>query len=566
MNQVYSPENQIAKRLLRKIEKKTFKGEKQMQKENRDLSTEMLLPTLPQDFIKAEKTLETLGFFTPSSRQTRKKAEEKVISFSTTIDGKRIKASASILPSAKYGLPDTADLDKYRAFQKILSDELLRHGKVPKHITFASSDLIEMMGDRKQSNRGGKLYKEIRDWLMRMVLTGISSEGAVYLAGKKVWARDTFHVFERAVAFGQEMEDGTIADCHHVWLSDWQLENINEFWLLSIDYDLHKQLRKPIAKSLLPLLQIGFYASGGTYTKRYDELCQFLGITEYKAKARIKQQLEPSFKELQGKGFLADWDYDKNELHKTYNIIWQAGERFYEAQDLLKQRGEKLTEPVKRKPKSITRPKKAPEPEVKEPEMKPEILEVKSDETRLSPLTQELIERGISESVARDFVESFDDEYLQEKIEMHDAKKATNEITTNSAGWLREAITRDFKISEEQKANLEAKAKQEEQKAQEEELRAKAKDIQEQRLQESIASFPEKDEWVEERVQKTIGVRKLMAESKFIQPLTDEEIEEKRKTFTEQYPETEEDRRKWLASDDENCRFEDIMSELKKKN
>ena len=151
------------------------------------------------EFVKAEKNLETLGFFTPSSRGTRKKAVEKVISFTINVEGKKVKASATIFPSAKYGLPDTSDLDKYRAFQKILSDELIRNGKVPKHITFASAELIEAMGERKQSDRSGKLYKEIRDWLMRMKLTGIQSEGAVWLAGKKTWVADTVNVFDRVI-------------------------------------------------------------------------------------------------------------------------------------------------------------------------------------------------------------------------------------------------------------------------------------------------------------------------------------------------------------------------------
>ncbi len=485
----------------------------------------------PEEFVKAEKNLETLGFFTPSSKQTRGKVEEKVISFTTTIDGKKVKASATILPSAKYGLPDTSDLDKYRAFQRILSNELTRNGKVPKHITFTSADLVEAMGRTKD----GKLYKEIKDWLMRMISTTISSEGAVWLAGKKTWVTDTVHVFERVVAYGQELEADTVADCHHVWLSDWQLENINEYWLLSIDYDLHKQLRKPIAKSLLPILQIGFYASGGTYTKRYDQLCQFLGIKNHKRFSYIKRQLEPSFKDLHGKGFWDNWDYGDNELHNTHNIIWQAGERFYEMQELLQERERKLTEPVSRKPKRLTRPKPKPD-KAQQPELEPEripISDSEADKAQLSSLAQELVERGISESVAVDFVESFPDEYLQEKIKMHDVNKATGEITTNAAGWLREAITRDFKLSEEQQSKLEAKARENEIKAQEEELRVEAKEIQKQRLKEAIANFPEKDEWVEGRVQYNIEVRNLMAKSKMVKPLTDEEIEERRRTFEE---------------------------------
>ena len=559
-------------------------------------NTKPALPATVPSFVKVEKNLETLGFFTPSSNWTRD-VKKKVISFTTTIDGKRVKASAMIFPSAEFGLPDTADLDKYRAFQKILSDELIRNGKVPEHITFTSAELVEAMG--KKQRKGGEIYKEIGEWLDRMVLTGIKSEGAVWLAGKKMWVTDTFHVFERAVAFGQELEDGTIADCHHIWLSDWQMENINAHWLLSIDYDLHKQLRKPIAKSLLPLMQIGFYASGGTYTKRYDQLCQFLGIKNHKKFSYIKQQLEPSFKELHGKGFLDNWDYDENKLNKTYNITWWAGDRFYEMQELLKEREERLTEltPAKSKPKRITRPKrkqaKAQQPEVKastsldtksdvepEPKERP-TKDIKSDKAQLTrkpseapgvgellrtPLAQELIERGIAKSVAIDFAESFPEEYLFEKVEMHDIKKTTGELTTNTAGWLREAIARDFKLSEEQRSKEKAKARQTEAEEREEKLRAEAKKIQEQRLKEAIANFPEEDKWVEKRVQQAIEVRNMIAESGGLEPLTEEEIEERRRLFKKQYPVTEEEKRAWLSKEDSKCRLEDIMDELETEN
>ena len=302
MNPLANLKNLLAAGLLREAEKEVGKEKQMSKKDEQGYQLQLgvfegvgesgeagIVPTesgLLRDFIKAEKNLEWLGFFTPSSNWT-KEVKKKVVSFTAIVEGKKVKASATILPSAEYGLPDTADLDKYRAFQKILSGELIRNGKVFKHITFTSADLIEAMGEKKESDRGGKLYKEMRRWLKRMVLTGVEAEGAVWLAGKKVWASDTFHIFERAVAYGQEMGDGTVADCHHIWLSDWMLENINGLYLLSIDYDLHKQLRKPIAKSLLPVLQIGFYASGGNYTKRYDDLCQHIG-DHFKPGAKLK--------------------------------------------------------------------------------------------------------------------------------------------------------------------------------------------------------------------------------------------------------------------------------------
>jgi hypothetical protein len=230
-----------------------------------------------------------------------------------------------------------------------------------------------------KKRRGGEIYKEIEDWLARMKYTGIRSEGAVWLAGEKRRVYDDVNVFDRVITSGKELEDGTISNCHRVWLSDWMVENINEFYLLSIDYDLHKQLRKPIAKSLLPVLQIGFYAAEGSYTKRYDELCQHLGIKEHNKFVYIERQLNPSFEDLRDKGFLAKWHYSENKLHKTYNIKWWAGGRFYEAQELLQEREESLMELGERKPKRITRPKpkqvEAQEQEVKTeavPESPPE--------------------------------------------------------------------------------------------------------------------------------------------------------------------------------------------------
>jgi hypothetical protein len=112
-----------------------------------------------------------------------------------------------------------------------------------------------------------------------MTLTGICSEGIVYFAGRKVWVSDTFHVFDRFVSVGNPLPDGSLADKHYVWLSDWQLENINNNHLLPFDFEAYKQLRNHIAKILVPLLQMWLFASreSGCFEKRYGDLCQQRG-------------------------------------------------------------------------------------------------------------------------------------------------------------------------------------------------------------------------------------------------------------------------------------------------
>src|ERR671925_675133 len=74
-------------------------------------------------------------------------------------------------------------------------------GRVANPIGFTSTQMLNVLGVKPAGNN----YQDVYEWLQRMTLTGISSKGVVYLARRKAWATDTFHVFERVVAFGMEM-------------------------------------------------------------------------------------------------------------------------------------------------------------------------------------------------------------------------------------------------------------------------------------------------------------------------------------------------------------------------
>ena len=123
-----------------------------------------------RDFVKVEKNLSTLGFFTPSKSRGKVDLVEKTIRFKREINGKTVEAEATILPSAKYGLPTTADLDKYLAFQKILNDIRVREGQVSNPIGFTSTQMLNVLGVKNAGNN----YQDVYEWLQRMTLTGIS--------------------------------------------------------------------------------------------------------------------------------------------------------------------------------------------------------------------------------------------------------------------------------------------------------------------------------------------------------------------------------------------------------
>jgi hypothetical protein len=279
------------------------------------------------EFIKIEKNLASLGFFSPSHKRISG-VRQKVVAMSREMNGKRVEARATILPSAQYGLPTTADQDTYLAILKLATEMYRRHGKVTNPISFTSAEILRIQG---KSCVSGYHYKELLEQLMRIKTSTIVSEGTVYFAGRKVWAKDAFNVINRLVLLGTAMEDGTVADKHYVWFSDWQIENINSNYLLPIDYDSYKQLRNHIAKILVPLLQIWLYASReqGCFEKRYEEICQFLNIRAYQHQSKIKEKLGPSLDELTAHGYLSSWRLERTSDGASYKVVLYHGEKFH---------------------------------------------------------------------------------------------------------------------------------------------------------------------------------------------------------------------------------------------
>ena len=197
-----------------------------------------------KEIVRVEKNLNTFGFFTPSSKRIRSASKHVALQVRTE-DGRRVQAKATIFPVGEFGLPTTADQDKYFAFQKILEQIRKRNGLITNPVRFSSATMIDILG----MTHGGKNYREIWEWLRRMTLTGIESEGVVYFSGRKKYARDLFHVFQRSVALGEVLEDGTVAEENYVWLSEWQLENINNRHTLPINYEVYKILQLHISES-----------------------------------------------------------------------------------------------------------------------------------------------------------------------------------------------------------------------------------------------------------------------------------------------------------------------------
>jgi len=263
------------------------------------------LLVLPEP-IPTEVAFENIGYFTPASKRIKGiTTKEKIVAERTNPDGTRTVLKVQILGTGKYGLPITADLDYYRAFLKLLDEIADKDGHIPEPIPLSTRTLIRYAGKQVSARE----FRAVTDWIRRSHYTGI--QGFYYRAdtGDYVEIGDE-PLFPRYLIRGQRLENGTQADTHYVWLASWFRTNYLHHHLRPIDLGFHLRLRKPIAKSLYPLLELGWYATGGKpYTKNYRDLSQEFLLQDYRYLSQIKQQLDPAHRELAQERFLERWDY-----------------------------------------------------------------------------------------------------------------------------------------------------------------------------------------------------------------------------------------------------------------
>jgi len=283
-------------------------------------------PLALPDPIHAEVAFENIGYFTPSSKRLKgMTTKEKVVAERTNPDGTRTRLTVQIIGTGKYGLPITADLDYYRAFLKLLDGIADQTSHIPEPIPIPTRTLIRYAG--KQVS--GREFRTVKDWIRRSHYTGI--QGFYYHAATGDYVEIGGEpLFPRYLLRGQILEHGEQADTHYVWLASWFRANYLHHHLRPMDLAFHLRLRKPIAKSLYALLDLGWYATGGKpYAKSYHDLCHEFLLHESPYLSRIKQQLDPAHQELAQERFLERWEYRPAAKGHTWIIIYHPGTKFF---------------------------------------------------------------------------------------------------------------------------------------------------------------------------------------------------------------------------------------------
>lgn len=320
-------------------------------------------PQLPAPtFSKVDNNLTSVGFFTASSKRSRQESEKTI-----NITDQGVERRITILAGGKLGQPITQDQDYWLALMKLVSEQVQQTGKLENAFSFTTAELLKILGQ----SHCGKNYQTFLEWADVMTYTGV--KGGVYDAAKKRWLIDRTHVLERFVTVGKELPDGTIADKNYVWFSEWQLDNINSGKLIPIELSTYTQLNTNIAKTLVPHLQEWLFASqrDKRFEKRYEDLCQLLGIRAYDYLSKIEEKLAPALDELVAHGYISEWKIEPTADGKGYKlVVWHGGKYFTDRQSRLK--GKLLVDPPSagkpRHPRQqrlqLSEPKDAPAPVV----------------------------------------------------------------------------------------------------------------------------------------------------------------------------------------------------------
>lgn len=273
------------------------------------------------DLVRVEKSLHSLGFF---ASNTSRENSRTVVQIIRRADGQKVQAKAVIEGIPSLGLPTTADRDKYMAFMKIALDQRDLQGQLSNPVRFTGADMIKLLRLRK----GGFHYDEINDWCKRMVATTIMSESSIFLADRRQYVSDIFHVFDRVLLVGEELDDGSRSEHYQVYLSQWQLKNLNQGYFLPLDFNAYLKLSRDIAKALFGHLSVWFYASRGQMIeKNYTDLCQLLHIRAYPHISKARSVLAPSLEELTAIGYLANWELVRTTRGGEFKLVLTPGNR-----------------------------------------------------------------------------------------------------------------------------------------------------------------------------------------------------------------------------------------------
>src|SRR5215207_6975801 len=297
----------------------------------------MLFPEY-STLVSAERNLEEYPLFELKARHRGSKARlfERVIEGE---GGVSLRQSWKVIPSGEYGMPGPLDQDVYLAVLELLE----KRGGMPEdgELAFSLYELRKVLG---WSDDSGGAYREIKDALVRIQLTGVQSSNAFYSAADEQMIADSFNVWsvhfaqrkkKRAAAVASDAK--TTQDRHVLKFHPIFIRNYEAQYLKGLDADFFWGLKMPLSKRLYRLIDL---KRGGGLSWRSDLFAVRDQIPlDYPYPSQIKRALKKAHAELKEKGFLSGVDYEEHEEEGTTSVLYRISPLFARRQKALELSG-----------------------------------------------------------------------------------------------------------------------------------------------------------------------------------------------------------------------------------
>jgi len=190
--------------------------------------------------------------------------------------------------------------------------------------------IAKLMGINPNS---GKNIKDIQNGLKNIKGVTIEAEGSFRLKGEKraEHKNDSFNLYNRVVLVGQTLPDGSVADAVYLELGTWYLQNINNNYVVPLDWQYYNQLKGTITTRLYEMLSIYFYAAlerkEDSYEINYSRLCDYLPVKRMYPKWLAKKQLKSAHDILVESQYFSSVEWMETHEPNDWRLRYWIGER-----------------------------------------------------------------------------------------------------------------------------------------------------------------------------------------------------------------------------------------------
>lgn len=322
----------------------------------------------------------------------------------------------------------------YRAIEQVIN-------VIPKPITNpirlgSMRYIAKLMGIYADS---GKNYQDIQRAFKNMVKASIEAEGSYQLkeSTSKRYIKDTFHLYDRVIFKGEELPNRETSDCVYLMLGSWYLNNINNNYVVPLDWRFYSQLTGSITTRMYEYLSIYFYTALERdqiyYDVRYYQICSYFPLTRQYPRWKARKQLKHAHDSLIKLGYFTKVEWIETTNPHDWRIRYWIGSKAKEEYEYNKneiRRFGAATLPV-------------PIPDRRRRGKQIEGSQKPSNGPRIA---NELMGRGLTQKVAQKLSESHSESYIAHKIEVFDClgESESSLVAKNPAGFLRKSIEDDY--------------------------------------------------------------------------------------------------------------------------